>query len=378
MDTQPPDRHRCDAGFPAAAVVRAMRRAVARRQLDLSGLRVLTEAGVGYARITAVLAAMAGAEAVLAIGRDTPQASRKDAEQQTGWLAAVAGVQDRVRFFPSRLQAPLATVDLVTDLPGVRPIDETLTRNLPDTAVVAIMGGAAHWRPADVDVATCRRAGIAVAGVDEDALGLYRDLAMEAVWGLLSLGVAVPGAMVLAAGDGDAYGHVVAALAALHAHVLVAAPEAAGRIELYGGRKVGDALADAGALARLPEADALVLCPSSPEQRWFGPGGLDAARLAAAAPHLAVVSQGGEGDRLALAGAGLRTWPRPRPGPDPGALFELVPGPLIELRAAGLRVGQAMVHARRRGSSPLAAEQAAADEVHAQQLPKDLGGARRT
>jgi hypothetical protein len=90
-----------------------------------------------------------------------------------------------------------------------------------------------------------------------------------------------------------------------------------------------------------------------------------------------VVSQGGEGDRLALSGAGLRTWPRPRPGQDAGSLFELVPGPLIELRAAGLRVGQAMVHARRRGSSPLAAEQLAADEAHAQQLPKDLGGTRR-
>ena len=50
---------------------------------------------------------------------------------------------------------------------------------------------------------------------------------------------------------------------------------------------------------------------------------------------------------------------------------------LIDLHAAGLKVGEAMTRARRRGSSPLAAEQLAAAEAHAEQLPKDLAGAGR-
>jgi len=37
----------------------------------------------------------------------------------------------------------------------------------------------------------------------------------------------------------------------------------------------------------------------------------------------------------------------------------------------------ATARARRRGSSPLAAEQLAAAEAHAEQLPKDLGAPRR-
>ena len=365
MDTPPPDRHRCDAGFPAAAVVRAMRppcAPAARPQRPARAHR----GGVGYARITAVLAAMAGAEAVLAIGRDTPQASRKDAEQQTGWLAAVAGVQDRVRFFPSRLQAPLATVDLVTDLPGVRPIDETLTRNLPDTAVVAIMGR----RP----LAPGRRGRghLPARGHRRGRRGRGRPGLVPRPRHGSGVGPAQPG-RGRARRDGAgrrrrrrlrARGSGARGAARPRAG---AAPGGAGRIELYGGRKVGDALADAGAMACLPEADALVLCPSSPEQRWFGPGGLDAARLAAAAPHLAVVSQGGESDRLALAGAGLRTWPRPRPGPDPGALFELVPAAhrAARRRAAGrpghgARAPARLVAAgggagrRRRGARPAA------------------------
>src|SRR5512133_1180596 len=97
------DRFACDERFPAAEVLRLTRRAIADQQLELSGLRVLTEAAVGYGRVTAVIAAMAGAEAVFAIGRDTPQASRKAAEEQTLWLARLAGVHERIRFFSTRL-----------------------------------------------------------------------------------------------------------------------------------------------------------------------------------------------------------------------------------------------------------------------------------
>jgi hypothetical protein len=46
------------------------------------------------------------------------------------------------------------------------------------------------------------------------------------------------------------------------------------------------------------------------------------------------------------------------------------------LHTAGLKVAEVMTRARRRGSSPLAAEQLAAAEAHAEQLPKDLGARR--
>ena len=367
-------RFACDDAFPGRQVLRLIRRAIERHRLDLAGLRVLTEAGVGYRRVTPVIAALAGAAEVYAIARDSAQASRRDADAQTEHLCRLAGVQDRVRVFPSRLQAPLAEVDVVTDLPGVRPIDEAIVRNVADTAAVTLMRGVAHWRTADVDVATCRRGAIAVAGVDEDGIDHYRYLAMEAVWGLLQMGVEVVGATVLVAGDGAAYGKVARGLAQAGARVLVAAPEGAGRISLYGGEKVGDGLGDAAARGRLAEADALVLSPSQPDARTVGPGGwIDAATLAAAAPHLAVIGLSGELDRRGLTGAGLRSWP----GAGDTAPGDLLPQPLIDLHTAGLKIGEVMTRARRRGSSPLAAEQLAAAEAHAEQLPKDLGAPRR-
>lgn len=367
-------RFACDEAFPGRQVLRLIRRAIERHRLDLAGLRVLTEASVGYRRVTPVIAGMAGATEVFAVARDSADVARRDAERQTAYLVGLAGLQDRVTVLPTRLQAPLAGVDIVTDLPGVRPIDEAIARNIAATAAVTLMRGVAHWRAADVDVATCRRHSIAVAGVDEDGVDVYRYFPVEATWGLLRLGVEVVDATLLVAGEGPAYSKVARGLAQAGARVLVAAPEGAGRVSLCGAEKVGDRLAEALAGGHLAECDGLVLCPAAPDTRTVGPGGwCDAATLAAAAPHLAVLSLGGEVDRRGLAGAGLRFWP----AAGDAAPGDLLPQPLIELHTAGLKVGEALTRARQRGSSPLAAEQLAAAEAHAEQLPKDLGAARR-
>jgi hypothetical protein len=371
------DRFACDDRFPARQVLRLCRRSIAERGLDLTGLRVLTEATVGYRRVTAVIAALAGADEVYAVSRDTPRAARKEAEAQTSWLAEAAGARERVHLVPTRLQAPLATVDIVTDLPGVRPIDESIVRNLCDTAVVTLMRGTAHWRQADLDVAGCRRAGIAVAGVDEEAVGLPAYAPLATLSGLTALGVEAVAGTVLVAGAGLGYPYIVRALAQLGARVMVAAPESAGRVALYGGEKVGDGLGEAAVLDRLAEADALVLSPGLPGARLVGPGTtLEAYVIARKAPHLAVVCGPAEAEGRALAEAGLRVWPSPS-GNEPEAVDDLLPRPGIELAVAGLKVGEVMVRARRGGSSPVAAEEAAARDAHAELLPKDAGPSRR-
>jgi hypothetical protein len=372
MDRAADDRFTCDHRFPAAQVLRLCSQAIAAHRLDLSGLRVLTEAGVGYRRVAAVVAALAGAPEVFAVSRDTVHAGRRDAEAQTEHLAKAAAVLRRLRLVPTRLQAPLDAVDVVTDLPGVRPIDESILRNLSDTAVVTLMRGVAQWRPADVDVAGCRRAGIAVAGLDEEAVGLLRYAPLLFVRGLMELGVEAVGGTVVVAGAGRIYPYVVRALAQLGARVLVAAPESGGRIALYGGAKIGDVLAETTAIDRLGEADALVLAADPPGGRLLGPGtATDASAIARAAPHLAIVCGGAETEVRAAVDAGLRVWPSSRDGGN-AVVADFLPRPVVESLVAGLKVGEVMARARRGGSSPVAAEQAAAAQAHAELLPKDV------
>ena len=63
--TQGPDRDACDLRFPGLQALRLIRREIERTRLDLTGLRVLTEAAVGYRRLTPAIAALAGADACL-------------------------------------------------------------------------------------------------------------------------------------------------------------------------------------------------------------------------------------------------------------------------------------------------------------------------
>ena len=117
-----------------------------------------------------------------------------------------------------------------------------------------------------------------------------------------------------------------------------------------------------------------MLCPADRDARTLGPGApVDAARLAAAAPHLAVVGLGAESDLHALGSTGLRC----RAAGDTDGVFDLLPQAVIAQHVAGLKVAEMMTRVRRRGSSPVAAEQLAATEAHAELLPKHLSAVRR-
>jgi len=355
-----------------AQAVRLINRVIADRRLDLSGLRVLTEAGVGLGRLTAVLAAVAGAE-VFAVSRDTVEGTRRDAESQTAELASLAHVQDRVHLVATRLHAPRGAVDIITNLPGVQPIDESVLRAAAETGVVSLMGGVAQVR-SDVDLAACRRLKIAVAGLSEEALGLCRSASSAALYGLLSLGVDVTAADVVIAGEGPLFASTAKGLARAGVNVLAACGENAGRLGLYDARKIGDGLGDESVTEQLSRADAVVVCAGQPDVRTIGAGAwLAPADLAARAPHMVVVHLCGEIDRRALAAAGVRVWP----SSGPGAAHDLLPGPRLEQHAAGLVVGAVLARARLKGSSPLAAEQLAAAEAGAQLVPQDLGALRR-
>ena len=96
---------------------------------------------------------------------------------------------------------------------------------------------------------------------------------------------------------------------------------------------------------------------------------IEAAALAALAPHLAVLCLAGEVDRRGLAAAGLTCWPAEgtaAPGRPPSS------GRRRRCTPPGFKVGEVMARARQRGSSPPVAEELAAAEAHAELLPKDL------
>jgi len=326
-------------------VERLLRSAIDAFELDLEDTPVLTEAASGPFVVTPLLAALAGSPRVVACTRDSPYGGAAEVASNTQEWAQRLGVAAAldVSSAPAADHAPDAL--LVTNLGFVRPIDEAFVSRLPPGAAVALMWETWEHRPGDVDVAACRAHDVPVLGTDESdpRLEQFGYVGLVAVRLLLEAEVEVYRSRVAVVGT-DPFGAAVAqAVESLGGEVVRLVPEHPGWTA---------------PLAAAPgPVDAVVLA----EHRLAtglvgGADGLDPAWLASLGTPLVHLS--GAVDDSLLEAAGVPKLPERRVPPRVMTVTtDLVgPRPVVDLHAAGLRVGQALVEGMRRFGDPAKAE----------------------
>jgi len=351
----------------AHALVEAIR-------LDLRGLSVLTEAATGGYRVTAGLAALAGAR-VVAVAGDSAYGTADEAAAATRAFARTLGVEGCIEVVGEKSPALLAGADVVTNSGHVRPIDRLSIAAMKATAVVPLMYETWERRPADLDLAACVEKGIAVAGTDEEhpEVGILRYLGVMAAKLLLDHGVEIVGSRIALWSDNKFAGFIAPVLAGLGAEVLVAADDDVELPWADGVRRVC-ALADLpGALAGFADADAVLLALTPGAPPMIGREGrapVAAAALAAVAPGAVVAQYWGDVERDAVAAAGLRAVPAREPRPKHMGVLpsELGLTPMLRLQAGGLKVGELMARARLAGATPEEAVSAAVAAGFGQRL----------
>lgn len=334
-------------------LIALIRRTIAFLELDLSGLVVLTEAASGPYAVTPVLAALAGAERVIAVTRASRYGTVEAVTAQTRALADLCGVNVAVSAAPrpgdgGPRSAPtveihadrsldlFAAADIVTNLGFVRPIDADVAAAMKPTAVVPLMCEGWEIRPGDVDLAACRARGIPVLSTNED----YPGLEVFAYSGWLALKMLFDAQIEvhksrLAVVSSDKFGPVIADRLDRADAVVRLLPHLRG--------------VPAAALADL---DALIVADYTRDDQIIGPDGdLSAGELAAAAAGATVVQFAGRVDVAGLTAAGVQVYPGiEMPGHRMAlTLAALGPRPVIELHAAGLKVGERAVRARLAG-----------------------------
>lgn len=312
-------------------------KAIERLSLDLSGLVVYTEAATGYFSITAPLAAKAGAEKVFALAQPWKGLSADEVSCETKKLADYLNVGKRINLITKRSITDFSEADIVTNLGFVRPIDKDIVMALKQTAVISYMREPWEIRLQDVDLSACRERGIPVFATNESHpdVGVFDTCGLLAAKLLFEAGIEINGTFIIIVSS-DRFGPVIKdCLTKLGAGVcLLTSPSHESFLET------------------LPKADALVIADFTAKKMLLGQGGLiEPAVLAQHAPGLPVIAFAGGVDGISTSNAGLRCIPEEgcAVGRMGRTLAYIGPSPVINLHAAGLKVGSAAAYGIRQG-----------------------------
>jgi hypothetical protein len=321
--------------------------AIARLQLDLSGLTVLTEAATGYYAWTPIIAALAGAESVLMLSRDSRFGTAEAAMNAVRTLAERWAPGRPMEFLASREDTQISRADIVTNLGFVRPLDLPFLSRLKRTAVIPLMWEAWEFRPEDMDLDACRRLRIPVVATNEH----HPDLRIFDYLGplvgklLFTLDIEVFQSSLLLLGTGYFADSAFEWLSRMGARVeRVSLETEKGKL-----------------LEAVKTAEALVVAEHHSRQLLIGPGGLvEANDLKSANRGLKIAHLCGHVDAASLQAAGLSCEPSTLAPPAymSVGLDYLGPRPLIDLHTAGLKIGELLARARKKGLAGAEAEKA--------------------
>ena len=339
--------------------VRLMRAAVAEFELDLGGLTVYTEAATGGYAVTAVLAALAGAQKVYALARDNRYARSAQALAETKALARAAGADTAIEYVFEKRQSHLVEADIITNTGNVRPLDAQTVSWLRPDAVIPLMYESWELRHTDLDVDACRKRGVAVAGTNErhPKVGLFDYLGLMALKLMLDSRFEVAGSRIALICDNAFAPYLARTLIDCGAEVrafgaveqLTAMSGRLAALRTYAGLEAADLTGcDAILVAASPQGEPVVI---GTEPSALISGQL----LAKSAPGVEVFEfcWGGAVERAAIAGLDIRVWPEAAP---PKGHMSVIPSalgaaPLVRLQAGGLKVGELSSRLRRAGAS---------------------------
>lgn len=147
--------------------VRLMKSVIKDLNIDLTGMNVLTEAASGPFVVTPVLAAMAGANHVVAIGKNSPWGGFDEVSKHLFNLANEAGCADRISVSDRPAIEHASGMHIVTNLGFVRPINAAFVAKLPADSAVPLMWEPWEYRVEDIDLQACQVNGIPVLGTNE-------------------------------------------------------------------------------------------------------------------------------------------------------------------------------------------------------------------
>jgi hypothetical protein len=152
-------------------------------ELNLSSLTIATEVASDDYVYLPLIAALAGAEKVYALGRDSSYGKFKEHKLRLEQLAVDFGVDEIIEIHEVSDFNLWDKCDVVTNSGMIRPFNSEKIKKLKPTAVIPLMWETWEFRPDEIDLKSCQKSGIPVIGTEEK----YHSIDMYHYPGMLAL-----------------------------------------------------------------------------------------------------------------------------------------------------------------------------------------------
>lgn len=331
--------------FNYSRTARLITEAIDAFDLDLTEMSIYTEAATGGFAATAAIAVAAGAETVYALAESSPYGSAAEARAHTKQLAKHVSDEQNLVFPEQKRQRDFAAADIVTNTGFVRPIDDHVVEWLDSNVSVPLMYEPWEFRTDDMDIDELWDSGIPVLGTDESDSRVATQRYLQSLAAKISFecNLEIYQGTFIIVGDGRMARHA-AGLEALGATVVRISPN-----EIEQGSSVLDSI-DPELIERL---DALVVVDHDTNRLLVGEGGVvDTRELSRLTRGATVIHICGSISTSDLDAAGIQYVPED-PAPSKTMSYNtgyLGPRPVVDLHAAGLRVGADLVQEQRAGA----------------------------
>lgn len=325
-------------------------------ELNLYGLTVLTEAASGHFAYTPIIAIAAGAKKVYAFTKDSHYGSAESVIKNIKtiiWQSGFGDLENNIKFITKLDPGIIADSDIITNIGFLRPIDKKFINYMKPTASVPLMCETWEHRPSDVDLQACRMKNIAVLGTNEEdpRIKITDYLGLLALKKMFEMNLSILSDNVLIIDNGRFGKYISHTLNNLDINTEVVTDQ-----ELS-----GEILKD-----KLKHIDILILCSYSQHNKIIiGKKGLiDSEYYGRNFAHIPILQlTTGNLDKTEFENYNIQCYPEKDVNRQPmfmnWTLAELGHKPVIDLTAAGLKVGELLARAQRKFKDRIKAEREA-------------------
>lgn len=306
--------------------------------IDCRGLTILTEAASGTYLFNLMMPLLGGAERVIAYCRNSRYASTQEVHDSMRVVYTAAELDERWEFRTSLSSQDIAAADIVTNSGHLRPFDAAFMNHMKPTAVLPLMWEPWEMRPGEIDLYVAQQRGILIMGTNEhEAPCDMRPYSfLTAMHLAMSHKASVADDRILVIGD----------------QYTLAQPMEDGFKRLgIACRRISPTCSPGEAAQAVQWATYIIVAEHADHRLLLGPSGLIDTQQLVAENTTGVGVVAGCVDRDDLEAHGISVYPETiaPPGFMSYMPSELGPYPVMDLFAAGLKVGQEMVRARLSG-----------------------------